>query len=495
MKILSTQQIRDADAFTIENEPVLSIDLMERASEAFVAWFVANFKPEKSLFIFCGLGNNGGDGLAISRLLLAKGYPASPFAVWYSHKTTEDFSQNLERLQAITHVPFVQDELDMPSIPPDCIVIDALMGTGLSRAIDGGLLKTMIDAINESLATVISVDIASGLFADTPNQETDVIVKPDFTVAFQVPKLAFMMPQNQDFVGEWHLMDIGLHPDFLAEVATSYFYTNTVQLKKRGRFSHKGTHGHAMIIGGSYGSLGAAVLAAKACLRSGVGLLTVQVPACGYEVLQTTVPEALCSPDKHERFIGTMQDYFNFSAIGLGIGLGKRPETARFLATFLENIRKPLVLDADVLNLLAENRQLLRLLPDDAILTPHPKEFQRLLGRGWQDDYEKIYFLQDFSQKYEVIVVLKGMHTAVALPNGEIHFNSTGNPGMATGGSGDVLTGVITALLAQGYSPKDAAIIGVYEHGRAGDYAAAKRSQTSLIAGDLVEGLFLNAEF
>jgi NAD(P)H-hydrate epimerase len=291
-------------------------------------------------------------------------------------------------------------------------------------------------------------------------------------------------------VGEWHLVAIGLRGDYLSQIPDLYFYTQATDIqnigKHRGKFSHKGSYGHALLIGGSYGKIGAMVLSSKACLRAGVGLLTVQVPKCGYDILQATVPEAMVQTDEHD-FINTQAfDLTTYSAVGVGPGLGKDPQTLTMLMGILANVQQPIVLDADALNLMAASSEVMRLLPPNSILTPHPKEFQRLIGKNWRDDFEKMALLRAFAQSHQVIVCLKGAHTAVALPDGTIHFNSTGNPGMATGGSGDVLTGIITGLLAQGFSAKDAAIFGVFQHGVAGDIAAQQHTQSALIASDII---------
>ncbi|WP_298355094.1 NAD(P)H-hydrate dehydratase [Runella sp.] len=489
MKIFSVSQIRAWDAFTIANEPIQSLDLMERASCSFVKWFCERFDDRQCVKIFCGMGNNGGDGLAIGRLLLQKHYNVQVFIVKHSDTDSPDFRENLTRLQLQTHVHWIENASSVPDLSSNDYVIDALLGSGLSRPAEG-ILADVIQAINGSHSMVISVDIASGLFADAPNSPLDAIVKPAFTVSFQCPKLAFFQPQCGENVGEWHVVNIDLHPDYERITATSYFYTAPGQINSlsnpRKKYSHKGSFGHALLIGGSYGKMGAIVLSAKACLRSGVGLLTVQIPRCGYDILQTSLPEAMVLPDWHWMVNTTVPDVSSYSALGIGPGLGKDSLTLAMLKELFPTLTQPVVLDADALNLISENPDLLHSIPKNAILTPHPKEFQRLLGNGWKDDYEKLDFLRDFAQKHQLIVCLKGAHTAVALPDGSIHFNSSGNPGMATGGSGDVLTGILTGLLAQGLPPAEAAIFGVYQHGAAGDRAAQKCTQPGLIASDII---------
>lgn len=498
MKILDTTQIRALDAYTIQHEPIASVDLMERAALAFTSWFAAHFDTTKPVKVFCGLGNNGGDGLAIARLLIAKKYQVSAYVVDYSDKKSDDWMVNYERVSKLLIVQYIKNVNNFPLIGDGEVFIDAIFGSGLSRPTEG-LVKEVIDLMNEQASAIVSVDIASGLYADSPNPAGSTIVKPQFTVAFQVPKLAFLLPRNAPFVGEWQVVDIGLNKAFLDKSATNYAYLDEKManslLKPRTKYSHKGTFGHALLIVGSYGKMGAAVLSARACLRSGVGLLTTRIPQCGYEIMQTAVPEAMALTDdayEHFSFVPPLQPY---NAIGIGPGLGKAEETLKAFSDLLMALEQPseekhpaLVIDADGLNLLSENRDLLRRLPPDTILTPHPKEFERLAGEA-DNDFDRLELLKDFAATQRVYVVLKGANTAIATPDGTVYFNSTGNPGMATGGTGDVLTGMITALLAQSYTPLEAALIGVYQHGRAGDKAAAQRGQSAMIASDLVEAI------
>ena len=496
MKILNAEQIRQLDQVTITHEPIAPLQLMERASQAFVDWFIRRYDAATPVKVFCGLGNNGGDGLAIARLLLQANYPVEVFVVRYAPRESDDFAHNHRRLKLLITPHYIENPVDMPTLRQHDVVIDAILGLGISRPAEG-LVKQVIERINHAPAQVVSVDIASGLRANEPGQPNDSTIWPDHTVTFHLPKLALLLPGNTRSVGEWHLIDIGLNKRFIDQTPSPYHYTTAAEarllLRKRERFSHKGTFGHALLVVGSYGKIGAGVLAAKACLRSGVGLLTVQVPRCGYVALQTAVPEAMCRPDIDERVLTGPSDVegtslTDYDAIGVGPGIGKAPETARFLGEILTNFNKPVVVDADALNLLAVNKDLLGLLPENSILTPHPKEFERLTQR-WQNDYDKLELLREFAQHQQVIVVLKGAHTAIALPNGDVHFNSTGNPGMSTGGTGDVLTGLLTALLAQGYDPVEAAVLGVFAHGQAGDRAARSRGQIGLTASDVVESL------
>ena len=498
IKILNASQIREADQYTISHEPVSSIDLMERASRAFTCWFTGQFTPSEKLIVICGKGNNGGDGLAIARMLHQEGFDPEVFIINHSEKASPDFAVNLQRLGEQHSFRYINSISDFPAaIPEQTLLIDAIFGSGLSRPVEG-LVKQVCDRINEQKLRVVSVDIPSGLFMDEPNSPSDSIIKAAFTISFELPKLAFFLPQNEAFVGDWKAVKIGLSEAFIQKTETKFYYTGSIGhlLKPRNKFSNKGTFGSALLIAGSKGMMGAAVLAAKACMRSGAGKMQVNVPASGNDILQISVPEAMTvrSPgENHLTTHWTSEDTGKFDAVGIGPGLGSHEDLAASMASLFKTCEKPLVIDADGLNVLNSEKgkelKLLSLVPPGTILTPHPKEFQRLMGKSWANDYEKLKYLSDFAIESKLTVCLKGHHTAVALPDGSIHFNSTGNSGMATAGSGDVLTGMVLAFLAQGYPPEDAAIISVFEHGRAGDRAAAQRSERSVIAGDIIENI------
>lgn len=491
MKILNVKQIRALDAYTIENEPVSSLDLMERASKAFVRWFCEQFINTRPVAVFCGKGNNGGDGLAIARILSTNSYDVQVFVIEYTDNASADFQSNFVRLRDHLQPVSISANNALPTLAANVICIDALLGSGLSRPAEG-LLANIIYSLNALPNKIVSVDIASGLYTDKANQKGDPIIEPNFTVSFQLPKLAFMMPQNAKFVGSWHIVDIGLNEDFINATDTPYHYTDKLTaeklIKPRDKFSHKGTFGHALLMAGSYGKMGAAVLSGKACLRSGVGLLTMHIPSCGYDIIQISIPEAMAVTDPDEKHLTEIMDLASYSAVGIGPGIGKEASTVKVIEKLLDNIKVPLIIDADALNILSENGHLLEKLPENTVLTPHPKEFQRVAGDS-KDEFERLQTGIAFAKRYKVIICLKGANTAVILANGEVHFNSTGNPGMATGGTGDVLTGVVTSLLAQKYEPVQAAILGVYEHGLAGDRAAEVKGQSALIASDLVDNL------
>lgn len=493
MIIFNAEQIRGWDAYAIAKEPISSIDLMERACAAFVTWFVPKFGIEKSIDVVCGTGNNGGDGLGIARLLSDRGYRVR-VCIIPSSRQTDDFKINRGRLPKQIEVLEISDAESFEVRAH--IVIDAIFGSGLTRPVEG-IYGNVIAAINnEPEITRIAVDVPSGLLLDEPS--SGHIVQAHHTVTFQSPKLPFMFPEYGDCVGEFTIVDIGLPEDYAAVKRVPFgniFLDESFKQSMpapRDKFSHKGNHGHALLVAGSLGKMGAAVLAAKAILRSGAGLTTVHVPKCGYDIIQTAVPEAMASVDGGQDYTTDLGDISRYDAIGIGPGLGNILPTIAAVRQAIES-GKPLILDADALNILSTNRDLLKRLPMGSILTPHPGEFRRLVG-AWSDDFQRLELQRKFAEATKCVVVLKGAHTSIAAPYGGIvWFNSTGNPGMAKGGSGDVLTGILTALLARGYSSDMAAMIGVYAHGLAGDLAAAKVGQNALLAGDIVE--FLGQSF
>lgn len=494
MKIPTIQTARAADAYTIENEPISSVDLMERAATQIYFWLMRNLKSkEVSIKIFCGMGNNGGDGLVLARLLATNDIFAQVYIVHVSDNFSHDCEVNYERLKEIPEVPMygIFSKEDFPKIDDNDIIIDALFGSGLSRPLEG-LAAEMVNHINDNQAIRIAIDIASGLYGDSIGIPTNPIVRADYTVSMQFPKMAFLYPENEPFVGKWEVLDIKIHPNYIENVETANFYTTLDVIKpllhKRGKHSHKGTYGHALLISGSTGKTGAALLASEACLRSGVGLLTTHLPKSAMLPLQIYLPEAMISPDKSDNCFSQVPDLQPYNAVGVGPGLGKSKETANALKRLIQEAKVPMVLDADALNIISENKTWLSFLPERTIITPHPKEFERLFGKT--DNSQQRFELQrEMSKQYNIIIVLKGANTSITFPNGSCFFNSTGNPGMATAGSGDVLTGIILSLLAQRYTPEEAAIIGVFMHGRAGDKAAAERGMETMIASDITHSL------
>lgn len=491
MKLFTCRQIAEIDSLTMKLEPISSIDLMERAAQRISDWILQHFRNDQPVYIFAGPGNNGGDALAVARMLAESNYICTVFFSDFGRELKNDAVTNHVRLieQNKVILNTIDSEESIPKIPSDVIVIDGLFGSGLNKPLTG-LAKSIVQMINQSGATVISIDIPSGLFGeDNSSNDFSAVVQAHFTLTFQFPKLSFFSPENAEIVGNWHVLSILLHPEAILQTESKYFTLGKTFisgiLKKRGKFSHKGTFGHALLIAGSYGKMGASVLASRACLRAGVGLLTSHVPRMGYEIIQNSVPEAMCSIDTSSEIFTDFPSPELFSAIGIGPGLGKNSETQLALKKLLQAEPVKLVIDADGLNILAENKAWIELLPENVILTPHPKEFERLVG-ATSNSYERLQKQLDFSVRHKVIIVLKGAHTCITVPDGSAFFNETGNPGMATAGSGDVLTGIILGLLAQSYSPEEATLIGVYLHGLAGDIAASTVGQQALIAGDII---------
>ncbi|MEZ4961293.1 MAG: NAD(P)H-hydrate dehydratase [Saprospiraceae bacterium] len=491
MKIFTVEQIRQLDAFTIENEPVLSIDLMERAARTFSDWFVARFPDRKQkVFVLCGPGNNGGDGLAAARMLGHDFYEVKVFLLKIGSSLSGDCAANLDRLKKDRSCEIINiEEGDpMPAFPENCILVDAIFGSGLSRPLRG-YWESFIQHLNNQPVTRVAIDIPSGMFADQPTLGASI--RADFTFSFEMPKLGFVFPENGERVGEWAFGSIGLHRGFIQQEKTPWHLVDGQTVKAiyrpRSKYGHKGTYGHVLLVAGSYGKIGAAVLSAKAVLRSGAGLLTVHLPKCGYEILQTAVPEAMVSVDQHESIITEIgEDLTQYKTIGIGCGCGTDTLTEKALAYILENAPYPIVLDADALNMMAKNKSLFEKIPKNSILTPHPKEFERLFGTT-ANSFERNELQRKKAVELGLYIILKGANTAIACPDGACYFNNTGNPGMATAGSGDVLTGILTGLLAQGYSSVEACISGVWLHGLAGDLAAKKIGQEAMIAGDIVE--------
>lgn len=492
MKIFSADQIREADNITIKNQEITSDALMERAGHAVFEWIDKRLSGEQTkIHIFCGIGNNGGDGMVLGRLLLEHGYNVEVYIVDFSKNRSTDFLLNLDRIKYLKYWPEVLEATsEFPKVEKADIVIDCIFGVGLNRSPEAWVGK-IIENMNRSGAFIISVDMPSGLFTDRVPEKINQVVQPNTVLTFQVPKLVFFLPQTGNFVPHWEIIDIGLDEGFLNHATPEATLIGLSEAKllyrKRTKFSHKGTFGHVAIIGGSYGKIGAALMAAEAALNAGCGLVTAFIPACGYQIFQTAFPEAMVLTDINEKCITNISLGFEPSVIGIGPGLGRKPETKLAFSQFLKSNKHPLVLDADALNLLSENKEWLKMLPPKSILTPHPKEFERLAG-NWADDFEKLKKAKQFSREHNCILVLKGAHSLVVYKE-EVFVNNSGNPGMATGGSGDVLTGILSGLLAQGYPPLEAAVFGVYLHGLAGDLAASRSGYEALTATDIIDFL------
>jgi len=494
MKIFASAQISELDSYTIINEPINVIDLMERASLQVVDWIISHYDAGQRIAVFAGPGNNGGDALAVSRLLAVKNFKVTVFIPGQGKNFSDCFIINRDRLNSTVKVITLNwNNLEqLPELKDYDIIIDGLFGSGLTRPLTDFPAK-LVQHINHSGVPVISVDIPSGLMGeDNRANDKTAIIRAYFTLTFQFPKLSFFFKDNEQYTGRWEILPIGLHPAGLEKTETLWRYTDFKTavsiVKPRGKFSHKGIFGHALLVAGSLGKMGAAILAAKGCLRSGAGLLTVHLPRVGNQTMQIAVPEAMVSCDESENLISFVPHLLNYKTIGIGPGIGKAGETVYALRSVLENFHSPVVLDADALNILSDHPELISLLPADSILTPHPVEFERLAGAA-ETDFERLLSAQRYAQMHRIILILKGAYTVIALPDGNCWLNSTGNPGMATGGSGDVLTGIITGLLAQGYLPQEAAVLGVFLHGLSGDLSLRGSSEEALVAGDLADNL------
>lgn len=492
MKIFTAAQIKALDAFTIREQNITATDLMERAARACCRWIAANYSKQKPVLVLCGMGNNGGGGLALCRLLLNEGFSARAVILKHRETFSDDASGNLTALHHIAPdaLQILEPGSFVTGIDENILVIDALFGTGLNRTLDAWT-GAFVNEINELPNEVISIDIPSGLPSDVLPEKDAAVIEADHTLSFQLYKRSFMHPESATFTGKIHLLDIGLDEKFIAATHAQYLtidlQTITGIYKPRQPFAHKGTYGRAQLVGGSYGKIGAITLAGKACARSGAGLVFTHAPACGNNIIQTANPESMFTA-AGETFIDTITANELINATGIGPGLGTEPATRKALLQFIETNEKPLVLDADALNLLSENEEHLLKLRQQSILTPHPKEFERLFGAA-TDSMFQVEIGRAKAMKYNIYIILKGHHTAVLTPSGACWYNTTGNAGMATGGSGDVLTGILTALLAQGYTTQDACLLGVYLHGLAGDIAAKELSQEALIAGDIIDYL------
>lgn len=486
--VLSAEQIRQWDIYTTRHQEIASIDLMERAAATCLEWLQQNNYLQRSFSIFCGKGNNGGDGLALARMLSNHQCKVTVYILEFGHKGTEDFQANLMRLhQTPVEILFVQYEENIHPIPENDVVVDALFGSGLNRPLDGVTCK-LVQHINRSGNEVIAVDIPSGMYADSSSVGNEII-KATHTLSFQAFKLAFLLPENAMYTGDLHILNIGLSPAYIDTIPVLFEMIEPSLIKSiykpRKKDSHKGNYGHAALLAGSKDMMGASVLAAKGCMRSGAGKLTCYIPEAGHTIMQMAIPEAMTRVSEAEDRILPFTPSAVHNVVGIGPGLGKYDTHADLLSQVFDH-PGPIVMDADALNVLATSgRHLYNKIPPLSILTPHPKEFERLFGKT-ANDFERLEKAREKARELDSIIVLKGRYTFIAMPGGKGYFNTTGNPGMATAGSGDVLTGIITGLLAQYYTPEQAALLGVYIHGLAGDIASQRLSEEGMIASDII---------
>ena len=495
MKIFTGAQIHELDQYTIQHEPIESIDLMERAAKALVRAICEQWPNSTPVVVFAGPGNNGGDALAVARLLAEANYMVSAYLFNISGQLSSDCTINRQRLtecKMIQSFVEVTQEFEPPQLEADTLVIDGLFGSGLNKPLAGGF-ASLVKYINASPSRVVSIDLPSGMMSEdnTYNIKANII-KADLTLTLQQPKLAFFFPENQTFLGKVRVLDIRLSAEGIQKIDAQYNIIEETEIRPlilgRDRYAHKGNMGNALLIAGSYGMAGAAVLAAKACLRSGAGKVTIHSPKRNNVILQISVPEAIVQMDTEDTIFSEAVDTEGYTALGIGPGLGQNETSAIALIAQLRRAQCPVVADADALNMLANHRAWMSQLPKGIIITPHPKEFDRLEGHC-ADSYERLTKARELAERLQGYVIVKGHYSALCCPDGHVMFNNTGNAGMATAGSGDVLTGIITALLARGYQQRDACVVGMYLHGLAGDIAAKHVGMESLIASDLIQYL------
>ncbi len=489
LPLLTSQHIREADAYTIINEPINSLDLMERAASAFVNAFTDEYPDKaKSIAIYCGTGNNGGDGLAIARMLNRLSYRDIAVKIArFSDKSSNDFIENLKRLKS-TGIPITEIKPGDKLVEETAdIIIDALLGTGLNKPLKTDYAN-LINFLNDLNKPIISVDVPTGFFCEGEIEKDAVAIQSELTITFQQPKINFLLPESAPYIAKFKVVDFGLDKAFIQSLNSPYQLIEKADirhiLKPRKTFTHKGIYGHALIVAGQPETMGAALLCSSACAHTGAGLTTACIPQNGLTALNTSLSEvmAIVRAGIKEMNIG----WDKFSTVAIGPGLGKKSDALALLKEAFKNYDKPMVIDADALNLIAENPDLLRRIPKDSIITPHMKEFDRLFGdhASW---WSRLETIRQKAKEYNINIVLKNQYTIIGTPDGNLYFNTTGNPAMASGGMGDVLTGVIAALLAQKYSPKEACILGTYLHGASGDDLA--HNSAMVLAGAVAKNI------
>ncbi len=496
MKIFTASQIHELDNYTITHEPIKSIDLMERAAKAIARAIMDEWTDRTPVVVFAGPGNNGGDALAVARLLAEDNYKVSVYLFNIHNNLSDNCATNKQRLingKRLHHFTEVTLNFDPPELTSDMLVIDGLFGSGLNKPLMGGF-ASLVKYINQCPVKVVSIDIPSGLMCEDNTYNIHAnIIRADLTLTLQQKKLTMMLADCQKYIGRLHVLDIRLSPEFIEKTECNYtiLEEQTVRgmIRPRNDFAHKGLMGNALIVAGSYGMAGAAVLATKACLRSGVGKVTVHTPKRNCAIIQTAVPEAVLQLDHEETYLSESVDSTDYDALGIGPGIGQIENTAIALIGQIRRTGCPIVVDADALNILANHQAWMQQLPAGIIMTPHPKEFDRMAGSASTNDYERLIRAQQMAEHIKGYILLKGHYTALCMPDGHIVFNSTGNSGMATAGSGDVLTGILTALLARGYDKAPACQLAMYLHGLAGDMAAKEVGKESLVASDIIRFL------
>ena len=492
MKIFSAAQIKACDAYTIHASGISSVDLVERAASECATHIIGHYPVDTPFVLLCGMGNNGADGLALARILMQHGYGIKVFVLQHRNEHTPENKSHLNKLLRIDAalVEYLQPETFLADLPEQVVLIDAILGTGLSRQVDGWLAD-FFSHINHLPNKKIAIDIPSGMPADNlPAPDASMIAAQE-TLSFEFYKRSFLHPETGPYCGKITIVAIGLHPTFIEATHTHYQTIDedalSILLKKKAAFSYKNQHGHCFITGGSKGKVGAALLATAAALKSGVGLVSSIIPEVAYIPLQSNLPEAMCQV-AGQTHIESIEPYQAASAMGIGIGMGTAEASVQALTNFLETCTLPCVFDADALNILAAHPELMTKIPEHSILTPHVGECDRLFGAS-SNSMQRVEHIRMQAMRYKVCIVLKGHHTVVVTPDGDCYYNLNGNAGMAKGGSGDVLTGLIAGLLAQAYLADQAALLGVYIHGLAGDLAATELGMQAMNARDIIEYL------
>lgn len=498
MKIFNSEDIRAINRRTMETDGISSLELIERVAQGVASEIASRWRPNKPVMVFAGSGKNGADALSVARILSLLGFSVTVYLLNIGgNRLGRDCRDCRDKLIAeAPGVAFkeITGNFTMPEINSSHLVIDGLFGTGLKGALTGGFMM-LVRYINDSGATVVSIDVPSGMNGDLCTDAVNRnIIHADLTLTVQFPRPAFFMKENAELIGEWKALDINLNQEIIRSTPTGFHLveSNEVRslLRPRSLFSSKADYGSALLVAGSYGMMGAAVLSARGALRAGAGKVSVHAPMCGYEILQSSVPEAMfiADSDSSKLVVGSIKPEHDYSAIGLGCGLGTHENTVNALEKFLQSRTRPVVLDADALNCIAKRPSMLSDIPVLSVLTPHAGEFDRLFGNNPTDEARLLKAI-DVAHYYNITILLKGHYTALVRPDHKVYFNSTGTPAMATPGSGDVLTGVITSLMAQGYKPEVSALIGAFVHGLAGEIAAEANGDYGVTAGDIAANI------
>lgn len=497
MNIFSNEDLKNIYAHTIKEERVSTMELINRVARGVSSEITNRWNPDTPVVVFAGPGNNGADALAVAVKLIENGFNPEIYLFNIGGNClSEDCKRIRDRMTEVPEINFTEivQTFNMPQLGVNHLVIDGLFGTGLNAPLEGGF-RMLVQRINDSGASVVSIDIPSGLFTD--NNEGQIfrdIIHADLTLAVQSPHRCFFNPYTAELVGEWKTVDIGLSKKAMSSVDLEFYLVEEKDarrhLHKRNPFCSKADLGNIAIVAGSYGMMGAAMLATRGALRSGVGKVTAITPRCGFGIMQQGVPEALFQSDHHDVIITNVVLKNNYDAVAIGPGIGTHDMTVDAVERFIAAAKRPIVVDADALNCIAQRPSMLYNLPVLSILTPHEGEFDRLFGT--QKSHEaRIAKAREMAASYQIFIILKGRYTAIVRPDRKVFINSSGTPAMATAGSGDVLTGIIAGLLGQGYQPQFASVLGVYIHGLAGEIAEKQCGLYGTTAGDIARNVGL----